>query len=134
MKIKSFIFAFILSIIFSLAAFAQEGQPGFVILLKNGSAVRGRTLTRESSGQLRLAMTESGSGEARSYAIIAVEDTESIRASSSDTDSINIKLKGGSELKCKEFSLNGDSVIVKLGSASRIEVRWEDITSISFNG
>jgi hypothetical protein len=134
MKIKSLIFVIILSLSFSLAALAQEGQSGFVILLKNGSAVRGRTLTRETSGQLRLAMTETGGGEARSYAIIAVEDTESIRASSSDTDSISIKLKGGSELKCKEFSLNGDSVIVKLGTASRIEVPWDDITSISFNG
>ncbi len=134
MKIKSLILAIILALSFALAVHAQEGQSGFVILLKNGSAVRGRTLTREASGELRLAMTEASGGEARSYAIIAVEDTESIRASSSDTDSISIKLKGGSELKCKEFSLNGNSVIVKLGTASRIEVRWEDITSISFNG
>ncbi|MEW6127424.1 MAG: hypothetical protein AB1757_10325 [Acidobacteriota bacterium] len=134
MKIKSLIFAIIFSISVSVLAIAQEGQPGFVILLKNGSAVRGRTLTRETSGQLRLAMTETASGEPKSYAIIDVEDTESIRASSSDTDSILIKLHGGSELRCKEFSLNGNSVIVKLGTQSRIEVRWEDITSISFNG
>ena len=122
--------------VLGLASFgiAQDtGQTGFVISLKNGSTIRGRTLTRdESSGTLRLAMTETGSGEAKSYAIISPDDTVDIRSSSSDSDSIRIKLKGGSELKCKEFILNGDAVAVKLGAASRVEVKWSDIESISF--
>jgi len=114
--------------------FAQDaGQAGFVISLKNGSTIRGRTLTRdESSGTLRLAMTETGSGEAKSYAMISPDDAVDIRSSSADTDSIRIRLKGGSELKCKEFVLQGDAVAVKLGSASRVEVKWSDIESISF--
>ncbi|HWN98778.1 MAG TPA: hypothetical protein VNS63_05855 [Blastocatellia bacterium] len=116
-------------------AIAQDAaQSGFVISLKNGSSIRGRTLTRdESSGTLRLAISETGSGVAKSYAMISPDDTVDIRSSSSDTDSIRIKLKGGSELKCKEFNLNGDSVAVKLGSASRVEVKWSDIESISFH-
>lgn len=116
-------------------ALAQESPSGFIILLKNGSAVRGRTLTRDTdSGRLRVSMTETTSGEPKSYAVIAMEDAESIRASSTDADTISIKLQGGSELKCKEFTLNGETVTVKLGTASRVEVRWEDIASISFNG
>ena len=119
-----------------LASFgiAQDaGQAGFVISLKNGSSIRGRTLTRdESSGTLRLAMTETGSGEAKSYAMISPDDAVDIRSTSTDTDSIRIRLKGGSELKCKEFVLQGDAVAVKLGSASRVEVKWSDIESISF--
>lgn len=114
---------------------AQESQSGFIILLKNGSAVRGRTLTRDAeSGRLRVSMTETSSGEPKSYAVIAMDDAESIRASSTDSDTISIKLQGGSELKCKEFTLNGETVTVKLGTASRVEVRWEDIASISFSG
>jgi hypothetical protein len=115
-------------------ATAQDTAPvGFVISLKNGSSIRGRTLTRdESSGALRLAMTETGSGQPKSYAIISPDDAVDIRSSSSDTDSIRIRLKGGSELKCKEFALNGDAVAVKLGSATRVEVKWSDIESISF--
>ncbi len=112
---------------------AQEGQSGFIILLKNGSSVRGRTLTREASGQLRVSMTETSSGAPKSYAVIAMEDAETIQTSSSSSDSIIIKLGGGSELKCKEFKLNGETVTVKLGTASRVEVRWEDISSITFN-
>ncbi|HTG17994.1 MAG TPA: hypothetical protein VK747_22295 [Blastocatellia bacterium] len=119
-----------------LASFgiAQDaGQAGFVISLKNGSSIRGRTLTRdESSGTLRLAMTETGSGEAKSYAMISPDDAVDIRSTSTETDSIRIRLKGGSELKCKEFVLQGDAVAVKLGSASRVEVKWSDIESISF--
>ena len=119
-----------------LASFgiAQDaGQAGFVISLKNGSSIRGRTLTRdESSGTLRLAMTETSSGEAKSYAMISPDDAVDIRSTSTDTDSIRIRLKGGSELKCKEFVLQGDAVAVKLGSASRVEVKWSDIESISF--
>ena len=113
---------------------AQDAaQSGFVISLKNGSTIRGRTLTRdESSGALRLAMTETGSGEAKSYAMISPDDAAEIRSSSSESDSIRIRLKGGSELKCKEFVLQGDAVAVKLGSASRVEVKWSDIESISF--
>jgi len=113
---------------------AQDaGGSGFVISLKNGSTVRGRTLSRdETTGKLRLAMTEEAGGEARSYAMIAPEDTTEIRSSASNSDSIRIKLKGGSDLRCKEFAMNGDAVAVKLGSASKVEVRWSDIESISF--
>jgi hypothetical protein len=135
MKFKKILIGAITVFLFVSIVSAQEEPAGFIILLKNGSAVRGRTLTRdEASGRLRVAMTETTSGEAKSYAVIAMEDAESIRASSSETESIRIKLAGGSELKCKEFTLNGDTVTVKLGTASRIEVRWEDIASISFNG
>ena len=120
-------------ILTSLAIAQDAAQAGFVISLKNGSTIRGRTLTRdESSGTLRLAMTETGSGEAKSYAMISPDDVVDIRSSSTDTDSIRIRLKGGSELKCKEFVLQGDAVAVKLGSASRVEVKWSDIESISF--
>jgi len=120
-------------ILASLAAAQDAAQTGFVISLKNGSTLRGRTLTRdESSGSLRLQMTQTGSGEAKSYAIISPDDTVDIRSSASDTDSIKIRLKGGSELKCKEFVLSGDAVAVKLGSATRVEVKWSDIESISF--
>jgi hypothetical protein len=120
-------------ILASLAIAQDAAQAGFVISLKNGSSIRGRTLTRdESSGTLRLAMTETSSGEAKSYAMISPDDAVDIRSSSSDTDSIRIRLKGGSELKCKEFVLSGDAVAVKLGSASRVEVKWSDIESISF--
>jgi hypothetical protein len=135
MKFKKILIGAVSILLFASIVAAQEEPAGFIILLKNGSAVRGRTLTRdESSGRLRVAMTETSGGEAKSYAVIAMEDAESIRASSSETESIRIKLAGGSELKCKEFTLNGDTVTVKLGTASRIEVRWEDIASISFNG
>ena len=110
-----------------VVAAQDSAQTGFVISLKNGSNVRGRTLTRDdATGKLRLAMSEN------SYAVIAPEDTSDIRSSAAGGDSINIKLKGGSELKCKEFTLNGENVSVKLGTASRIEVRWNDIESISF--
>jgi hypothetical protein len=120
-------------ILTSLAIAQDPGQAGFVISLKNGSTIRGRTLTRdESTGTLRLAMTETSSGEAKSYAMISPDDAVDIRSSSTDTDSIRIRLKGGSELKCKEFVLSGDAVAVKLGSASRVEVKWSDIESISF--
>ncbi|MEK6301456.1 MAG: hypothetical protein AABO41_12100 [Acidobacteriota bacterium] len=120
-------------ILAGLAAAQDAAQTGFVISLKNGSTIRGRALTRdESSGSLRLAMTQTASGEAKSYAIISPDDAVDIRSSSSDTDSIRIKLKGGSELKCKEFVLQGDAVAVKLGSATRVEVKWSDIESISF--
>lgn len=122
-----------LALIFAAPIAAQEtGASGFVISLKNGSTIRGRTLSRDdTTGKLRLAMTEAG-GEAKSYAVIAPEDTSEIRSSASDSDSIRIRLKGGSDLRCKEFSLNGDSVAVKLGSATKVEVKWADIESISF--
>lgn len=133
MKIKTILIITVIALILVAPIAAQDaGASGFVISLKNGSTIRGRTLTRdETTGKLRLAMTESG-GEAKSYAVIAPEDTSDIRSSASDSDSIRIRLKGGSDLRCKEFSLNGDSVSVKLGSASRVEVRWVDIESISF--
>jgi len=112
----------------------QEGaQPGFVITLRNGSKVVGRTLARdEASGKLRLTMTESSSGEPKSYALIAMEDAESIRASSADTDSIRIRVKGGTELRCREFGLGPDKVTVKIGTQSRVDVPWNQIESISF--
>ena len=133
MKIKA-TFLTIVALTLAVPIAAQDaGQPGFVISLKNGSTVRGRTLSRdEVTGKLRLSMTEVG-GEPKSYAMIAPEDTTEIRSSASEGDSIRIRLKGGSDLRCKEFSLNGDSVAVKLGSASKVEVRWSDIESISFS-
>jgi hypothetical protein len=131
---KRILLSNIMVLILAGFAIAQDAaQTGFIISLKNGSTIRGRTLTRdESSGTLRLAMTETSSGEAKSYAMISPDDTVEIRSSSSESDSIRIKLKGGSELKCKEFVLQGDSVAVKLGTASRVEVKWSDIESISF--
>ena len=116
------------------AVFAQDsGQPGFVITLRNGSKVVGRTLARdEASGKLRLTMTESSAGEPKSYALIAMEDAESIRASSADTDSIRIRVKGGTELRCREFGLGPDRVSVKIGTQSRVDVPWNQIESISF--
>ncbi len=128
---KFAILALMISMVASLAAVAQEA--GFVISLKNGSSIRGRTLARdESSGNLRLTMTESSSGAPKSYAVISMDDAEAIRASTADSDSIVIKLQGGSELRCKEFGLNGEMVTIKLGTASKIEVRWDNIESISF--
>ena len=133
MKIKTTLIISLLAFIAAAPVAAQEtGESGFVISLKNGSTIRGRTLSRDdTTGKLRLAMTETA-GEARSYAVIAPDDTTEIRSSASEGDSIRIRLKGGSDLRCKEFSLNGDSVAVKLGSASKVEVRWTDIESISF--
>jgi len=128
MKIKIALLLIITAIITVASAAAQDtAQSGFAISLKNGSNVRGRTLSRdETTGKLRLAMSEN------SYAVIAPEDTVSIQSPSGAADSISIKLKGGSELRCKEFALNGELVAVKLGTASRVEVRWTDIESISF--
>ena len=77
-------------------------------------------------------MTESSSGEPKSYALIAMEDAESIRASSADTDSIRIRVKGGTELRCKEFGLGSDKVTVKIGAQTRVDVPWDQIESISF--
>jgi hypothetical protein len=133
MKTRTTSIVTMMILLLAVPSFAQEGGgPGFVISLKNGSTIRGRTLSRdETTGKLRLAMTESG-GEAKSYAVIAPDDTSEIRSSASESDSIRIRLKGGSDLRCKEFSLNGDSVAVKLGSASKVEVKWSDIESISF--
>jgi len=126
--------AAISAVLGAVIVLAQDsGQTGFVITLKNGSKVVGRTLARdEASGKLRLTMTESGSGEPRSYALIAMEDADSIRASSADTDSIRIRVKGGTELRCKEFGLGTDRVSVKVGAQSRVDVPWNQIESISF--
>ena len=133
MNIKTTLIVTVIALILAAPVSAQEvGASGFVISLKNGSTIRGRTLSRDdTTGKLRLAMTEA-TGEAKSYAVISPDDTTEIRSSASDSDSIRIRLKGGSDLRCKEFSLNGDSVAVKLGSASKVEVRWIDIESISF--
>jgi hypothetical protein len=132
MKIRVTLFILASMLLLSATISAQEEpSAGFVITLKNGSTLKGRTLSRDASGNLRLAMTESG-GEARSYAVISPEDSADIRSSSTETDSIIIKLNGGSELKCKEFTLNGDTVTVKLGSATKVEVTWAEILSISF--
>src|SRR5215472_14046560 len=117
--------AAISAVLGAVIVLAQDsGQTGFVITLKNGSKVVGRTLARdEASGKLRLTMTESGSGEPRSYALIAME--------SADTDSIRIRVKGGTELRCKEFGLGTDRVSVKVGAQSRVDVPWNQIESIS---
>lgn len=133
MKIRTTFIVMAMAMMMAAPTAAQDAPgSGFVISLKNGSTIRGRTLSRdEASGKLRLAMTEAD-GEAKSYAVIAPEDTSEIRSSASEGDSIRIKLKGGSDLRCKEFSLNGDAVAVKLGSASKVEVKWSDIESISF--
>jgi hypothetical protein len=135
MKLKTTILFTIAALILAVPIAAQDaGQPGFVIKLKNGSMLRGRTLSRDdANGALRLVMTESVDTGAKSYAVIAAEDTAEITSSSSDSESIRIKLKGGSDLRCKEFSLSGDSVAVKLGSASKVEIKWSDIESISFS-
>lgn len=135
MKIKTTILLTIAALILAVPVAAQDaGQPGFVIKLKNGSTLRGRTLSRDdSNGALRLVMTEASDSGAKSYAVIAADDAAEITSSSSDSESIRIKLKGGSDLRCKEFSLSGDSVAVKLGSASKVDIKWSDIESISFS-
>jgi len=135
MKTKKTLFFTTAAFLIAVSIAAQEtGRAGFVIKLKNGSTLRGRTLSRdETSGALRLVMTEATDAAAKSYAVIAADDTSEISSSSSDSESIRIKLKGGSDLRCKEFSLSGDSVAVKLGSASKIEIKWSDIDSISFS-
>jgi hypothetical protein len=127
MKIKLTLLC-VAAILLATGAAAQDStQSGFAISLKNGSTVRGRTLSRDdATGKLRLAMSEN------SYAIIAAEDTVSIQSPTGANDSISIKLKGGSELRCKEFAINGEMVSVKLGSATRVEVQWNEIEAISF--
>lgn len=135
MTIKTII-VFAIAVLISAGSFAAQDapQPGFVIKLKNGSTVRGRTLSRdEASGALRLVMTEGADATAKSYAVIAADDAAEISSSATDSDSIRIRLKGGSDLRCKEFSLSGDSVAVKLGTASKVEILWSDIQSISFS-
>jgi hypothetical protein len=130
---KRAILTSLISLLLCAFVSAQDSASGFVISLKNGSSVRGRSLARdESTGSLRLTMTESAEGAPKSYAVIAMDDAEAIRASSSDTDSILVRLLGGSELRCREFGLDGDTVTIKLGTASRIDVRWDQIESISF--
>jgi hypothetical protein len=134
MKTKKTLLIIAAALTLSICVAAQDAaQSGFVISLKNGSTIRGRTLLRDNAtGKLRLSMTETDAGEPRSYAIISPEDASDIRSSASATDSITINLKGGSQIKCKEFALNGEAVAVKLGSASRVEVQWSEIESISF--
>lgn len=134
MKIKMALLSIAAISALAICVAAQDAaQTGFVISLKNGSTIKGRTLSRDNqTGKLRLSMTETGAGEPRSYAVISPEDASDIRSSSTATDSIRINLRGGSEIRCKEFVLNGDTVTVKLGSASRIEVQWAEIESISF--
>ncbi len=135
MKIKTIFLFTIAALILAVPIAAQDaGQPGFVIKLKNGSTLRGRTLSRdESNGALRLVMTEAIDAVPKSYAVIAADDTAEISSSSTETESIRIKLKGGSDLRCKEFTLSGDSIAVKLGSASKVDIKWSDIESISFS-
>ena len=134
MKTKKTLLSIAAALMLSISVAAQDAaQSGFVISLKNGSTIKGRTISRDNvTGKLRLSMTETSAGEPRSYAIISPEDASDIRSSASATDSITINLKGGSQIKCKEFALNGDTVAVKLGSASRVEVQWSEIESISF--
>jgi hypothetical protein len=117
----------------AMAAAQDTAGAGFVITLKNGSSIRGRTLARdEASGKLRLIMTETDARAPKSYAMIAMEDADAIRASTTDTESIRIKVRGGSDLRCKEFGLAPDKVTVKIGTSSRIEIPWDQIESISF--
>jgi hypothetical protein len=134
MKTKKTLLSIAAALMLSISVAAQDAaQSGFVISLKNGSTIKGRTISRDNvTGKLRLSMTETSAGEPRSYAIISPEDASDIRSSASATDSITINLKGGSRIRCKEFALNGDTVAVKLGSASRVEVQWAEIESISF--
>lgn len=77
-------------------------------------------------------MTETTGSEPKSYAIISMDDAEAIRAPVADTESIRIRLRNGSDLRCKEFSLGTNVITVKLGTASRIDVPWDEIESISF--
>ena len=131
MKIRFGTLSIALTLLMAATALAQES--GFIISMKNGSQIRGRVLTRdETTGNLRLTMTETSGGTPKSYAIISMEDAETIRPSNTESDSIRIKLRGGSELRCKEFSISGDVINVKLGSASRVDVSWDQIESISF--
>jgi hypothetical protein len=133
MKTRLGTLATAITLLMAFPIVAQETQSGFIISMKNGSSIRGRVLTRdETTGNLRLTMTETSGGTPKSYAIISMEDAETIRPSNTDTDSIRIKLRGGSELRCKEFSINGDLINVKLGSASRVDIAWDQIESISF--
>jgi hypothetical protein len=119
-------------ILLSVTVTVSAQEPGFTLSLKNGSTLRGGALAREEgSGRLRLTMTESN-GTAKSYAVVAAEDIEAIRASSAGATSIKIKLLDGSELMCKEFSLSGDILSVKLGTASRLEIPWDQVESVNF--
>jgi hypothetical protein len=127
--------ATLFTLLLAAPIYAQESESGFTITMKNGSVLKGRTLTRDaSSGALSLTLTESAAGNARSYAVVAVDDAEAIKAGSSETESIRIKLTGGSEIKCREFGLNGNTITVKIGTASKIEIGWDQIESISFAG
>lgn len=131
MKTRFCTLAIAMTLLMAATALAQES--GFIISMKNGSQIRGRVLTRdETTGNLRLTMTETSGGTPKSYAIISMEDAETIRPSNTESDSIRIKLRGGSELRCKEFSISGDVINVKLGTASRVDVSWDQIESISF--
>jgi hypothetical protein len=134
MNTKTALLSVTCAILLAGMAVAQDtGGAGFVITLKNGSSIRGRTLARdEASGKLRLVMTETDGREPKSYAIISMEDADAIRASTADTESIRIKVRGGSDLRCKEFGLAPDKVTVKIGTSSRIEISWDQIESISF--
>ena len=133
MKIRLGTILVAMTLLAAASATAQDQQAGFVISMKNGSSIRGRVLARdEASGNLRLTMTETSGGTPKSYAVISMDDAEAIRPSNTDADSIRIKLRGGSELRCKEFALNGNTINVKIGSASRVEVGWDQIESISF--
>jgi hypothetical protein len=134
MKIKTALLSVTCAILLAAIAVAQDtAGAGFVITLKNGSSIRGRTLARDdASGKLRLIMTETDGREPKSYAMIAMEDADAIRASTADTESIRIKVRGGSDLRCKEFGLAPDKVTVKIGTSTRIEITWDQIESISF--
>lgn len=135
MKMTLSVIAGVLALSLFTPGLAQESAQGFVITLKNGSTIRGRTLSRdETTGKLQLTMTETGSSQPKSYAVIAMDDAEAIRAPVADTDSIIIKLRGGSQLKCKEFILATDKITVKLGARSQVEVPWDQIESITFGG
>jgi hypothetical protein len=133
MNIKTALLSAACAIFLAGVVMAQDTSgAGFVITLKNGSSIRGRTLARDASGKLRLIMTETDAREPKSYAMIAMEDADAIRASSADTESIRIKVRGGTDLHCREFGLAPDKVTVKIGTSSRFEIPWDQIESISF--
>jgi len=67
MKLKKTLVIITICLMLGVPILAQDtGAAGFIISLKNGSSVRGRTLSRDdATGKLRLAMTEDASGEAK---------------------------------------------------------------------
>src|SRR5260370_38460689 len=120
MNIKTLILSAICAILLAATAVAQDSSSaGFVITLKNGSTIRARTLARDdASGKLRLIMTETDAKEPKSFALIAMEDADAIRASTADTESIRIKVRGGTGMRSKELGVGPDELTVAIGTPS----------------